>query len=112
MKIIVFDTFQEAQECLNAINALATNWWISKGYTVINGELISKKGNQDAPQSAKVTTWDTIKTSPTNKYFILSLTDVNPEWSDWKQTLADDLSFTAIGTEIEYPESWIVNDGV
>jgi len=110
MKILEFTTEAEAQTCLSVINAMASAWWVSKGYTVIdnNGtkELVGKRNGVDNTTATRTLSWDTVKESPDGTFYITSLTGTRDEWADWKQNLADS-GFTAIGTEKDYPDDWV-----
>jgi hypothetical protein len=108
--ILEFQTQSEAQACLDAINQMAAAWWQSQGYNVADGELISKRRGVDDPTSTRTVSWDTVKESPDGTFYITSLTNTRPEWAQWKQILAANYSFTAIGTEREIPEAWVPED--
>lgn len=105
MLVLEFTTQQAALDCLDAINAMLSDWWKSQGWTVINNQLIGQKNGVDAPESAKTITWDTVKEINGN-FYIASLTGSREEWADWKNTLAG-YGFTAIGQEKQLPASLI-----
>jgi len=112
MLILEFNTDTEAEDCLSAINSLAEAYWVDNGYTLVdNGgvnELVGKVNGVDAPNNQHTTTWDTVKTSPDDTYYISSPSN-NSSFSDWVQML-DDRGFTAIGTEKEFPAEWVTED--
>lgn len=107
-KILEFQTEQEALTCLDYINQMASAWWQSQGYTVIDGTLVGKnaKTGEDKPEKTQTSTWDTVKQSPDNTYYIFSLTGARAEWVNWKQNLEDNFGFTNIGVEKDFPEEW------
>ena len=104
--ILEFSTQEAAQACLDAINSLAAQWWVSQGYTVIDGQLIGKNAatGQDQPDRARTITWAEIQQSPENTYYFASLSN-DEKFKNWKQALAD-IGFTAIGTEKQKPAEW------
>ena len=85
--ILEFDTLQEAQACLGAINALAAVWWQTQGYTVIDGKLIGKNAltGEDEPNSQVTTTWAEILENG-EKYYFYSPSN-NPRFPNWKEEL-------------------------
>lgn len=102
MLILEFQTQQEAEQCLAAINGLAAQWWTQQGYTVEDGILIGKnsKTGLDNPSAQGTTTWDDVKESPDGTFYFLSLSN-DARFPNWKEFLAD-IGFTNIGTEKEF----------
>jgi hypothetical protein len=88
--ILEFDTEHQAQICLAVINQLAAAYWVEQGYTVIEtpegNALVGKNAltGEDMPDSAKTITWDVVKVSPTNKYYIVDPA-IRPEFSLWQE---------------------------
>lgn len=106
MLILEFDTKEEAQEALSAINGLAAQWWMQQGYTVEDGALVGKnaKTGLDSPGAQRTTTWDEVKESPDGTFYFSSLSN-DERFPNWKQFLAD-IGFTAIGVEKQFPVEW------
>jgi hypothetical protein len=123
--ILEFDTQQEAQACLNAINALAAQWWQQQGYSVIDdaespsGKRVVGKNaatREDDADQGGTTTWDIVKESPDGTFYFSSLSNkvefYDPENDiDWKIAL-EGMGFTAIGTEKTMPEEWLESESI
>ncbi len=103
--IIEFPTETEANQCLYVINQIASSYWQSQGYTVIDGQLIGKNAltGEDMPDSAKTITWDTVKQSPINTFYIIS-PNVDERFSAWRDRLPEGLTFPA---DTLLPQEWI-----
>lgn len=106
--IIQFATEAEANQCLYVINQIASAYWQSQGYTVIDGQLIGKNAltGEDMPDSAKTITWDIVKTSPTGVFYITSPAS-EERFSLWRDRLPDGLSFP---DDTVMPEEWIIHE--
>lgn len=106
--ILEFDTENEASACLAAINNLAATWWAEQGYTVIdnngNKEVIGRVNGVDAPDKARTTTWDIVKLSPDDTYYISSPSNKS-EYEVWEDKLHE-AGFMGTGDEKPYPEDW------
>lgn len=115
--ILEFETQDAAEACLAAINDLAAAWWAGRGYTVVevdgHKELVGKNAatGQDAPDSARTITWDSIKESPDGTFWFSSLSNdrrfYDPPRIDWKERLAD-AGYVAAHTERPFPTGWTV----
>ena len=107
--IYEFETEGSAHACLQAVNALAVQYWTEQGYTVIDGEngkeLIGKKNGVDAPESAHTLTWDSVKESPDNTWYFASLSS-DERFAAATQQLID-AGFTF--TERSFPAAWNVS---
>lgn len=103
MKILEFQTLQEAQDCLDFANQLASNYWQGLGYQVVNGKLTGKNAstNKNEPYKAKTTTWADIQTSPDQTYYFKSFSDT--DFSGATQFLID-AGFNFV--EKEKPLNW------
>lgn len=103
--ILEFTTQAEAQACLDAINTMAIQYWTDQGYTVENGELISKNAatGEDEPHKQRTTTWAVIKESPDGTFYFKSLTGT-PYAAGMEQLTG--FSFT----EKEFPQEWVEED--
>lgn len=111
MKILEFQTLQEAQDCLDFANQLASNYWQGLGYEVVNGELIGKNAStkKNEPYKTRTTTWSTIQTSPDQTYYFTSFSDT--KFSGATQFLID-AGFGFV--EKDKPDEWheVSNIGV
>jgi len=88
--IIEFPTETQANQCVDVINQIAATWWVSQGYTVIDGKLIGKNAatGEDMPDSAMTITWDIPKLSPNNTWYIASPTS-DPKFYAWRDYLPE-----------------------
>ena len=114
MKILEFTTEQDALTALTIINAMAADWWVSQGYTVLdnNGakELVGKnaKTGEDQPHKTKTLSWDIPTESPDGTWYIQSLTGTRPEWSEWATTYA---AFAGPAyVEKDFPAEWVQDE--
>lgn len=98
-RYLIFDTEQEAQDALDIINQIASSWWASQGYTVINGELVGKNASTglDEPEKARTTTWANI-VPVQDGYGFYSLSN-DARFVDWRDYLPDGVTFP---DDIEY----------
>ena len=107
MLILNFTTLEQAQSCLDTINAMSADYWKSQGYTVVDGEngkeLIGKRNGVDAPDSARTISWAEIQESPDGTSYFTSLSN-DPRFPDWKETYG--LYGGVPYEEIEFPEAW------
>lgn len=90
--------------CLAAINVMAADFWDSKGYTVLDGALISKnsRDQKDAPQQkTKTTTWD-ILIEYEGAFYFASLTGT--KYENAVTQLAEIFDFEEV--EIEFSEEY------
>lgn len=103
--ILEFPTEAQAAFGLGVINGIAAGWWQSQGYTVINNQLIGKNAatGQDMPESARTITWDTVKQSPDNTWYISSPAS-NPNFINWRDHIPQGVTMPA---DKPIPESWI-----
>lgn len=108
--ILEFDTQVKAQTCLNIINQLAAIYWENQGYTVIdtaNGKAVVGKNaltGEDEP-SALTTTWDIVKQSPDNNYYISDPAQ-NQNYALWLER-ATALGYVFDGVQREIPAKWL-----
>lgn len=82
-KVLVFDTQEEAQACLNHINQVGASLLAQQGYDLTpEGKVIGKsQGNNQSQSNKTVTeTWDDITQHPQNgKFFFRSPSRKYPE---------------------------------
>ncbi len=88
--ILEFATQTEAETGLSIINQIASAWWQSQGYTVINGELVGKNAatGQDDPTATKTETWDVVKESPDGTFYFTS-PSTDTRFVDWRNYLPE-----------------------
>lgn len=110
MKILEFNTQEEADTALAIINQVAAGWWSQQGFTIENGELVGKnaKTGKDQPEKARTTTWDTVKESPDGTFYFTTLTD-DPRFVDWRDYLPEG---TIMPEDKSFPETWIVMEEI
>lgn len=104
--ILEFQTLEEAQDCLSAINSLAADFWIGQGYIVIEEEgvrqLVGKNAatGEDEVMNTRTVTWDNIAESPDGTFYFTSPVDQYPTWRDFMPEGVN------LGEEVEMPEEW------
>ncbi len=105
--ILEFQTKSQAEMGLAVINAIAAAWWQSQGYTVINNQLIGKNAatGEDMPEAARTITWDTVKQSPDNTWYISSPAS-NPNFVNWRDHIPQGVQMPA---DKVFPAEWIPN---
>ena len=111
MKIMEFQTAQEAQTCLDAIHNMAEQYWVDQGYhiQVINGTrtVIGKRQSDGTDQILKSGTikWDDVRVSPDNTFWFTSLS-THPQFTPALADLAQAFTFT----EKDYPAEWDIEE--
>ena len=106
--IIEFSTQQDAETGLAIVNQIASAWWQSQGYTVIDGELVGKNAatGQDEPEATKTKTWDIVKESPDGTFYFTSpATDAR--FVDWRSYLPKGVTMPE---DKAFPTEWIPVD--
>ena len=102
--ILEFTTYAEAETALHIINAVASAWWLSQGYTVINNELVPKNlDGTDNLSAQRTTAWDVIKESPDGTFYFSSPT-ADPRFYAWRDYLPDGVSIPA---DKPFPDAWL-----
>lgn len=103
--ILEFPTQQDAEQGIYIINLIASAYWQSQGYTVIDGQLIGKNSatGEDMPSSARTTTWDTVKLSPNNTFYFTS-PSVDERFSAWRDMLPEGV---VLPMDKVFPIEWV-----
>lgn len=113
MKILTYPTQAEAQAALDAIDAMAADWFEAQGAAVDRSgarpELIARNAasGYPEPQATRTVTWSKIWEAPTDPpvFYIASLTDGPAAWADWRSVLEADYGHTA-PADIVRPAEW------
>lgn len=107
-RIVEFQSRAECEAVLTLINEIAAAWWQSQDYTVIteNGlkQLIGKKNGVDNPDAVRTITWDEVKRSPDNTFYIVS-PSTSTNFVDWRDRIPEGVTIPA---DKDLPTAWEV----
>lgn len=103
VKILVFDTYEQARAALGVVDQIAAAWWVSQGYTVDAHGLIPKTiAGDDSPHSCRTTTWADVMESPNNKFYFISPSS-DARFIDWRDHVPPEYE---LPQDTDFPEDW------
>lgn len=113
MEILIFATQQDAQDALDAFNAIAAGWWAAQGFTVIDDpqspsgkRVLGKRGGVDDTDGCGTVTWDNVRESPEGTWYWTSPVN-DPRFVDWRDYIPVGVTFPA---DADMPSEWLTSE--
>lgn len=104
MKILEFDTQEEAENALDAVNEIVLNWFADHGFTVDEDGVVGKNAatGQDAPLACRTTTWANIQESPDSTFYFASPSD-DARFTGWRDYIPEGATMP---DDKDMPDDW------